>query len=69
MSFEVRCAKCENFLQMAEDPVRLWKLFKASTPIQVPPADVAEIRRRCRRCGYVNVFVPRFPLAERNRVA
>jgi len=43
---------------MANIPMRLVMVFKASHPQFFPRSDAAERRIRCRRCGFVNVFCP-----------
>jgi len=46
---------------MSAIPMQLVAVFKASDPILLAPTDVHERRRRCRHCGYVNVFKPLTP--------
>ena len=58
MSFPLRCDRCRHDLgESAEEPMQLAYLVKAGVGPKIPELP-KEKRRRCRRCGFVNIFVP-----------
>lgn len=54
----LRCHSCSHSVGYSAVPMRLVALFRASAFGQLRGAHVAEVRRRCRSCGWVNVFHP-----------
>lgn len=46
------------FLTESDTPLALVAIFKASSAGRLVKANDDEIRRRCRHCGWVNVFHP-----------
>lgn len=54
----LRCHSCSHALGAALAPMRLVALFRASAFGQLRGSHTHEIRRRCRSCGWVNVFHP-----------
>jgi hypothetical protein len=58
MTYQLRCDRCGSALdQPVEGPMQLVYLVKAGSGPRIPPLE-DEVRRRCRGCGFVNVFVP-----------
>jgi DNA-directed RNA polymerase subunit RPC12/RpoP len=55
---ELRCHSCSHRLGMTARAMELVAQFKASLFGRVPPSHREEIRKRCRSCGWVNVFHP-----------
>jgi hypothetical protein len=46
------------FLTQVETPLTLVAIFKASAAGRLVQSHDDEVRRRCRHCGWVNVFHP-----------
>jgi hypothetical protein len=56
--FQLRCDRCGSALdQPAAKPMQLVVLVKAGVGPKIPPM-AEEQRRRCRGCGFVNIFLP-----------
>jgi len=55
---ELRCHSCSKYLCESTTPVQLAGIFKASLMGRVARAHIDEIRKRCKSCGWVNVFTP-----------
>lgn len=53
----LRCHSCSHAVGVADVPMRLVALFRASVFPDIPRA-VGEVRRRCESCKWVNVFQP-----------
>ena len=64
MTYTLHCVHCGHSLdESADEPMELVAMFKPSRlPAQIPKTHPQEQRRRCRSCGYVNVFHPAAPL-------
>lgn len=57
MSVNLRCASCGHSLKMRESrPVRLFGVFRCEGAPEIPGPDRPSFRRRCRSCGFVNIF-------------
>lgn len=57
--FSLICEKCGHTLpETADQAMQLVGLFKPSLVAIVARTHAGEIRRRCRHCGFVNVFHP-----------
>ena len=56
--FQLRCDRCGSALdEPAHQPMQLVCLVKAGSGPKIPPIK-DEQRRRCRGCGFVNIFLP-----------
>lgn len=54
----LRCASCGHALKLEEArPVRIWGVFRCrGARKDLGPQDRPFVSRRCRACGFVNVF-------------
>lgn len=67
MTFQLRCDRCGGALdQPAMKPMQLLATVKRSLLKQDLELDPEQVARRCRGCGFVNIFVP---LREKDVVA
>lgn len=55
---ELRCHSCSNLLDRVSVAMLLAMMFKASRVDRVARVHVQEKRKRCPKCGWVNVFIP-----------
>lgn len=55
---ELRCHSCSHVIGTTEATARLAAIFRPSEFGEIRVARPDEIRRRCRSCGWVNVFHP-----------
>jgi hypothetical protein len=55
---ELRCHSCSHGIGFSVVGMRIVGLFRAAAFGAIAPAHIGEIRRRCRTCGWVNVFHP-----------
>lgn len=60
VTYTLHCMHCGHSLdESADEPMQLVAMFKPSLlPMLIPKTHPLEQRRRCRSCGYVNVFHP-----------
>jgi len=55
------------FLTQVETPLTLIAIFKASSAGRLVSSHDDEVRKRCRHCGWVNVFHPELSTTRASR--